>query len=139
MAREIADAAVRIRPEFDDSNLRSGAAKAGKDAGDAAGDSFAASFASKAQAGFSIFSKSNSIATAAVTGLGVASVGAFGLVGGAAAAAGLAIASVGLKAILAGEQMQKKWEEFGQGLQKQMADIAKPLQPVLNTFMSTVH
>lgn len=138
MAREIADAAVRVRPEFDDSNLRSGAEKAGSDAGKAAGDGFASSFASSAERGFSIFSKSNSIATAAVAGLGVTSVGVFGAVGGAAAAAGLAIAAVGLKAILAGEQMQAKWAEFGQNLQKQMADIAKPLQPVLNTFMTTV-
>jgi phage-related protein len=138
MAREIADAAVRVRPEFDDSNLVSGAAKMGADAGDAAGDGFAANFGAKASGAFSMFAKSNAVATTAVAGLGVASTAAFGLVGAGAAMAGIAIAKMGFRAILAGEEMQKKWEQFTQGIQKQMADIAKPLQPVLSNFMTTV-
>ena len=124
--RTLADAYVRIRALFEGFGKDEIEKEVGR-AGDEAGSSFSKRFAISAGG-----------ATAAVAGIGVTATAVFGGVGLAAAGAGLAIAKLGFNAILAGEQMKKTWEKFGTDVQKQFANIAKPLQPVLTNFMTTV-
>ncbi|HVL63438.1 MAG TPA: hypothetical protein VM430_18825, partial [Microbacterium sp.] len=128
---QLGSAVVEVRAEVDNAQIENAGREAGRKFGDTAGREGGRSFGESIGPSLGNVSKGFGVATAGALAFGVAGVGALGAVGGLLAGVGVGLAQVGLNAILAGDQMKKAWKDFGKDFNAQLAEIAKPLQPVL--------